>query len=57
MLFHRRGLLWLGLAVRNIWWQRLDDDNCQNGVALPNGMCFPGQDSGDGSYVTGGLPR
>ena len=18
-----------------IWWQRLDDDNCQNGVALP----------------------
>ena len=22
-------------AVRHIWWQRWDDDNCQNGVALP----------------------
>ena len=35
MLFHRRGLLWLGSAVRYIWWQRWDNDNCRNGVALP----------------------
>ena len=34
MLFHRRGLLWLGSAVRYIWWQRWDNDNCQTGVAL-----------------------
>ena len=43
MLIHRRVLLWLVLAVRYIWWQRWDDDNCQNGVALP--MKSPGQDS------------
>ena len=35
MLFHRRGLLWLGSAARYIWWQRWDNDNCQIGVALP----------------------
>ena len=23
------------VALRYIWWQRWDDDNCQNGVALP----------------------
>ena len=61
MLFHRRGLLWLGWAVRYIWWQRWDNrgdnDNCQNGVALP--MWSLGQDSGrvfsEGEviYVTG----
>ena len=34
MLFHRRGLLWLGSAFRYIWWQRWDNDNCQTGVAL-----------------------
>ena len=35
ILFHRWGSLWLDSAVRYIWWQRWDDDNCQNGVALP----------------------
>ena len=33
--FPPTGFLWLGSAVRYIWWQRWDDDNCQNGVALP----------------------
>ena len=33
--FPLTGFLWLGSAVRYIWWQRWDDDNCQNGVALP----------------------
>ena len=35
MLFHRRGLLWLCSAVRYIWLQRWDNDNCWTGVALP----------------------
>ena len=33
--FPPTGFLWLGSAVRYIWWQRWDNDNCQTGVAFP----------------------
>ena len=37
------GVVW-GVPTVPIWWQRWDDDKCQNGVALH--MKSPGQDSG-----------
>ena len=44
MLFHQQGLAVVMVGLSYIWWQWLDNDNCQIGVALP--MKFTFQDSG-----------
>ena len=44
MLFHQQGLAVVVVGLSYIWWQWLDNDNFQIGVALP--MKFTFQDSG-----------